>query len=163
MAERKQRFDSAAGASELLAASVREIAAPAHIVLRAGDLPFWQAIVDARAKEEWTDNDLAQAATLARALADLERLTAEIDGNETIANAKGNLVLNPLLILTDRLARRVMALRRDLCLDGRSLADPRDIGKRRKAALEVEEKTGDLFNDGLLAQPNVHRLAPRSK
>src|SRR5690554_3069518 len=47
---------------------------PAHVRVRDRDRPFWNAIVQSRARDTWTDSDLAMAASLARAYGDIEAL-----------------------------------------------------------------------------------------
>lgn len=92
-----------------------DIEAPAHIHLREGDIPFWSAIVRARARETWTDVDLNHAANLARCQADIERIQGELDEEgDTLTNDRGTVVLNPKHQLLETLSRRSIALARTL-------------------------------------------------
>ena len=72
---KRRRSDSAAAAvAASQAAALGPLQPPEHVVLRAGDKPFWNAIMQARARDTWTDVDLTTAATLARTQADIEVL-----------------------------------------------------------------------------------------
>ena len=76
---RRQRSDSAAAAiAATQAAALGPLEPPAHVTLRPGDRPFWNAIMLARARDTWTEVDLTTAATLARTQADIEDLHATL-------------------------------------------------------------------------------------
>ena len=70
---RRQRSDSAAAAiAATQAAAMGPLKPPKHVALRAGDRPFWDAIMLARARDTWTGPDLTMAGNLARTQADIE-------------------------------------------------------------------------------------------
>lgn len=150
---RRQRIDSAAGAVATMAAAARDLSPPKHIKLRRGDLPFWDAVIAERARSEWTDADLAVAANLARAMHDAEKVAAmPID--------KGGNFTAESLILTiaasDKLARRIVSLRRALGIDSRSKhGEQRDVNNRREQAKATESGHNPMAHDpdGLLARP----------
>lgn len=152
---RRQRIDSAEGALSVMASSTRDLSPPKHLKLRRGDAPFWDAIIAERAKSEWTDADLAIAANLARAMADAERLaghTVDRGGHVQIS------ALMQTIELSDKLARRIVTLRRALGLDSRSKhGEQRDVNKRRDQAKEIEAGHNPLAedDDGLLARPST--------
>lgn len=150
---RRQRIDSAAGAVATMAAAARDLSPPKHLKLRRGDLPFWNAVISERAKSEWTDADLVVAANLARAMADAERIAAyPIDKG-------GNVRLTTLIEtieLSDKLARRMVTLRRALGMDSRAKnGEQRDVDRRREQARAIEGGHNPLADDGddLLARP----------
>ncbi|MCZ4341528.1 hypothetical protein O4H52_07945 [Sphingomonadaceae bacterium G21617-S1] len=150
---RRQRIDSAVGAVATMAAAARDLSPPKHLKLRRGDLPFWDDVIAERAKSEWTDADLAVAANLARAMADAERLatfTVDKGGNVKIADV----ILS--IGAADRLARRIVTLRRALGIDSRSKnGEQRDVNKRREHAKQIEGGQNPIADDGdeLLARP----------
>ena len=150
---RRKRSDSAAAAVEAMRAAVDVIAPPAHLNLRERDLPFWAGVVRARAREDWTDIDLAHAGNLARCMADIERIQAEIDvEGDTLTNDRGTVVMNPKHSLLETLSRRSIALCRSLQVHAHAVqGDSRDQQKKsstqRKAAAAVQEA------DDLIAQP----------
>lgn len=150
---KRKRSDSAAAAVEAMRAAVDVIAPPAHLNMRERDLPFWAGIVRARAREDWTDIDLAHAGNLARCMADIERIQAEIDvEGDTLTNDRGTVVMNPKHSLLETLSRRSIALCRSLQVHAHAVqGDSRDQAKKsstqRKAAAAVQEA------DDLIAQP----------
>lgn len=150
---KRKRSDSAAAAVEAMRAAVDVIAPPAHLNLRERDLPFWSGVVRARAREDWTDIDLAHAGNLARCMADIERIQAEIDiEGDTLTNDRGTVVMNPKHSLLETLSRRSIALCRSLQVHAHAVqGDSRDQQKKsstqRKAAAAVQEA------DDLIAQP----------
>ncbi|WBO23943.1 hypothetical protein [Sphingomonas abietis] len=153
---RRQRIDSAAGAVATMAAAARDLSPPKHLKIRRGDLPFWDAVIAERAKSEWTASDLAVAANLTRAMADAERIaSAAVDGG-------GHIKLPDLIAtieLSDKLARRIVTLRRALGLDNRSKnGEQRDVNKRREQAKEIEGGHNPMADDSddLLARPRLN-------
>jgi len=153
---RRQRIDSAAGAVATMAAAARDLSPPKHLKIRRGDLSFWDAVIAERAKSEWTEADLAVAANLARAMADAERIAgATVDRG-------GNIKIDDLIAsigASDKLARRIVTLRRALGLDNRSKnGEQRDVTKRREQAKEIEGGHNPLAGDGddLLARPRLN-------
>lgn len=152
---RRQRIDSAAAAVETMAAAVRDLTPPAHIKFRTGDWPFWDAVIRERAKSEWTEADLIVAANLARAMADAERIAEMTTGRD------GSVKVNTLvasIAASDKLARRIVTLRRALGIDSRAKhGEQRDVNKRREHARNIEGGHNPIADDddGLLARPGT--------
>lgn len=152
---RRQRIDSTAAAVATIAAANRDLSPPAHVKIRRGDLPFWEDVIAEKPKSEWSDADLVIAANLARALADSERIAQ-------MTTAKNGVVAAKLILATieasDKLARRIVTLRRALGLDNRSKhGEQRDVNKRREQAKDYEagQIPTDDDDDGLLARPGT--------
>ena len=104
---KRNRSDSAAAAVRAAqAAALGPLEPPAHVALRPGDRPFWEAIMQARARDTWTGPDLVAAATLARCLADVERLQSEVNTEGDVIGEK----LNPKHRLIETLSRRAVTL-----------------------------------------------------
>lgn len=148
---RKPRSDSTTAALAAFDKATNGVKPPAHIQLRDGDLPFWRAIVSARA--QWNDHDLAQAANLARCYADIERLQQEINREgDIIENGRGNPVQNPKHNLLEVLSRRSVSLSRIIQVHAQATqGDSGDQKKRNKAAakvMDVVAAAGD--DDGLI-------------
>lgn len=126
---------------------------PAHVRLRKGDEPFWEGVIRARARDEWSEADLVVAAQLARCQRDIETESLALeDENSVLMNARGTQVMNPRLTVLEQLARREMALMRTLRMGGRAAGDPRDESGRRAAerrAEAVRKEVGE--EDELLA------------
>ncbi len=152
---RRQRIDSAAGAVATMAASARDLTPPDHLRIRKGDMPFWDAVIAERAKSEWTEGDLAVAANLARAMADAERVAGyAVVGGGNVNQRK----LLETIEVSDKLARRIVTLRRALGLDNRAKnGEQRDVSKRRGQAQAIEQGHNPMEGDGdsLLARPSM--------
>lgn len=109
---KRNRSDSAAAAVRAAqAVALGPLDPPAHVALRDGDRPFWDAIVTSRARDTWTAIDLCTAGNLARTQADIEFLQAELDtAGYVLADGK----ISPLAVLVDTLTRRSVNLSRAL-------------------------------------------------
>lgn len=141
MTPRRKRSDSAAAAvAAAQAVALGPIDPPAHVTLRAGDRPFWNAIVTARARDTWTDTDLTSAANLARTQADIEKLQAELDAAGYLVEGKAN----PLAAIVETLTRRVVSLSRVLHVHAQAT-----VGRSEDAskALANERKAGQDDDD----------------
>lgn len=150
---RRQRIDSAAAAIATMAAATRDLSPPAHVKFRSADWPFWDAVIAERAKSEWSAADLLVAANLARALADAERI-AEMTTGKNGAVKVATMVAS--ISASDKLARRIVTLRRALGIDSRSKhGEQRDVEKRRAIAKDIEGGQNPMADDedGLLARP----------
>lgn len=127
---------------------------PAHVKLRDGDLDFWHSIVRARARKEWSENDLVVAAQLARTQADIEREQKLLDDEGTVVeNQRGTQVMNPRVTVLEQLARREMALMRSLKMGGsHSGPDARDVQKLRQLERDASAARDEVLADDLLAE-----------
>jgi hypothetical protein len=125
---------------------------PAHVSLRDGDRPFWDGVVRARARDEWTDSDLVVAAQLTRCQADIERESLLLDAESSVVtNERGTQIVNPRVSVLEQLARREMALMRTLRMGGRVAGDARDEAGRRRIQRQAEAVRAELEDDELLA------------
>lgn len=153
----RKRADSTTQAVTATQAAISgPIQPPAHIKLREGDLPFWEAIILARAADTWNTADLTHAANLARCQADIVRLQGDIETEgDTIVSARGLPVVNPKHTLVETLSRRAVSLSRALhthaeATQGRS----RDAGN--KQALEAGQRAAV----GAMRESEGHSLIP---
>lgn len=144
---KRQRSDSAAAAvAAVQAVSLGPLQPPAHVTLRPGDRPFWEAIMLARARDTWTDSDLATAASLARSQADIERLQTEVDlEGFTIPSGNGTPIVNPKHKLLETLTRRAVSLSRVLHVHAEAtVGRSRDAGKalanERQSSLPLDDE-----------------------
>ena len=125
---------------------------PKHCKMRPGDEPFWDGIISARAREEWTRCDMVVAAQLARCQADIETESAALEEEEsTKLNGRGTMVFNPRLNVLELLSRREMALMRTLRMGGRVAGDSRDEAGRRKLQDQATAVREEFADDELLA------------
>jgi hypothetical protein len=148
---KSKRSDSlTAAVSSAQAASLGPLKPPAHIRLRDIDVPYWNCIVLARAADTWTDIDLAHAANLAHAQADINRIQQELEHeNDIVRNAKGTLVVNPKHALLNTLSVRSMALSAKLHVHAAAtVGKSEDAG--RKLAGEKAARKADTGDDDLI-------------
>ncbi len=133
-------------------ASKGPINPPAHVKLREQDRPFWDGVVRARARDEWSETDLVVAGQLARCQYDIERESATLEGEGMVlTNERGTQVANPRVSVLEQLARREMALMRTLRMGGRVAGDARDEAGRRKVLRGAEKAREEIEDDELLA------------
>ena len=153
MATKRNRADSASSAVKaMLNAAKDTIQVPAHVKLRDGDMVFWDGVVRARARDEWTETDLVVAGQLARCLRDIEEEQQALDDEGTvIKNDKGTPVVNPRVSVLEQFARREMALMRTLRMGGRVAGAARDEAPGRKIERQSREIRKELEDDELLA------------
>jgi len=119
---------------------------PKHVTLRKGDRPFWEGIVRARARDEWTESDLVVGAQLARCQHDIEREQQALDAESSILeNARGTKVMNPRVSVLEQLARREMALLRALRMGGTIPA--RDLNDRRRVEREAARVRAEVVTE----------------
>jgi hypothetical protein len=150
----RHKADSATAAVRAMVnAARRPPDVPPGCRLRAGDLPFWRAVMAARARDEWAEADLVLGAQLARCMADLEResLLLEEEGS-LVRNTAGTMVRNRRLALVDQLSRREMALIRTLRMGGRVAGAARDEAATRALERQSRLLRDELEDDGLLAR-----------
>jgi hypothetical protein len=152
---KRTRSTSAASAVKAMVDAAKgPPAIPAHVKLREGDAEFWDGIVRARARDEWTTADLVVAAQLARCQADIEAEQVSLDAEGTlIENGRGTQIMNPRVSVLEQLSRREMALMRTLRMGGRVAGDARDEAGRRKIQRQAEKVREELAEeeDDLLA------------
>lgn len=152
MKNRKPRSDSTTAAIHAIESARKPpLTPPAHMNLRDGDRPYWDAIIAGRARDEWTPVTLVLAVQLARTQADIEiegaMLAAEGSIVEARANARAQVV--------DVLVKRSMALMRTLRMGGQALGKTPTIENARRLESNARRTVGDsLFagEDDLIAR-----------
>lgn len=154
--KKRQRVDTAQGAVNAMESAATEILPPAHCNLRPGDMPFWRSIVKARDAKLWTDADLENAANLARAKADIERIQQQLDKEgDVIINARGTPVVNPRHQVLETLSRKCMAISRMLHVHAEATSGKaRDEKPKNKANKDAQAILSDLEDDDLIARPH---------
>jgi hypothetical protein len=116
-------------------------------------MAFWDAIVRARAYDDWQSSDLVVAAQLARCQADIEVEQTELAVEGTvIVNDRGTKVVNPRVSILEQFARREMALMRCLRMGGKPVGESRDLVKGAKLQQQADQTREELLEDELLAR-----------
>lgn len=155
MAGKRQRSDSASAAINAMANAAKgAIQAPAYATMTPDAEPYFDAVVRARARDEWEECDLIVAVQLAQCMADMASEDAQLrDEGKVIKNDKGTPVMNPRTTVLEQLARREMALMRTLRMGGRIAGDTRDLQGKRKIESQSRQLRGEIEteDDGLLA------------
>jgi hypothetical protein len=150
---KRTRADSASSAVKAMFDAAKPMPEPpAHVVLTDAARPYWNDVIRARARDEWTELDLVIGAQLANCMAVFAEQEAELRIEGTvIKNDRGTMVMNPRTTVLERLASREMALMRTLRMGGKVAGDPRDeLGKRsiQRQSAKIRE---ELEEDDLLA------------
>ena len=140
-----------AGDVRAMQSALKELQPPDHVSLRDSDLEFWRAIVNARARDSWTDIDLAHAANLARTQADIERVQKELDAEGfTLVNDRGTTVQNPKFSILETLSRRAVLLSKSLQVHAHAtVGESREQTPKNKA----EAKARKAEVDELISRP----------
>lgn len=152
--KRIRASDTASGAiSAMLDASLDLPSVPKHVKLRDGDLPFWNDVLRARARSEWSDADLVVAAQLARCMADIEREQELLDTEGTIVeNDRKTMVTNPRFRAINELKQSQLATFRALTMNANAKADSRVVGNQRRTFNDAVTAKGQVQDeDALLA------------
>lgn len=127
-----------------------DIEPPASVKLRDGDRPYWNAVVRARARDEWTEAHLVHAANLARCMADIERIAQEVAAEgDVLTNERGTPIVNPKHALMETLSRRVMALTRLMQMQAAASGSAEDK-MRKRAAESSARKVAETLADELI-------------
>lgn len=159
--KRSIRSDSTKGKAAAVKSAVEPVLSPpSHIKLRDADLPFWESIIRARARDTWTDVDLAKAANLARCQADIERIQSEIDAEtDIVINSRGTQIVNPKHSLLETLTRRELALSRAVHVHAEATTGKsEDAAKKLQVEREAVKSVTAVEGDGLIPGVGGHTL-----
>jgi hypothetical protein len=138
---KRNRSDSISAAVRAAqAVALGPLPPPDHVCLRPGDLPYWDSIMTARARDTWTGVDLVQAGNMARAQADIERLQQQLDTEGYTFEGK----INPLAQLIETLTKRTVSLSRILhvhaiATTGKSDSAGKALANERDAAADFDD------------------------
>jgi hypothetical protein len=113
---------------------------PRHVKIPARARPYWLAVMQSRPRHRWTEADLVNAGILARAMADVEQLSRELDEEAVTIGDK----LNPKFTAVEKLSRRIMSLSRLLhvhpeATQGRAREQGNTLQAEREAARVAED------------------------
>lgn len=154
MATKRQPSNTAASAIKAMVNAATPLpAVPAHVKLSAADLPFWEAIMRARTRDEWTDADLIAAAQLARCQREIERESEALEREgSVIENQRGTPIMNPRHSVLEQLSRRQLALMRSLRIAGATVTGSKEnLVKSRRLQQQAEKALSEVEEDDLLA------------
>jgi hypothetical protein len=145
--DKKPRSESSTSALAAIVASAIPLPdCPDHVTLRPQDRPFWDAILRARARDEWTATDLVVGGQLARCQADIETESKALNGESTVVlNHRNTLVANPRVSVLEQLTRRQVMLMRALGIGG--VVPVRDLNVHRGIARAAERVHAEVGNE----------------
>jgi hypothetical protein len=150
---KRTRADSASSAVKAMFDAAKPLPEPpSHVMMTDEAKVYWNDVIRARARDEWTELDLVIGAQLANCMADIAEQDAflRVEGM-IVENQRGTQIMNPRATVMERLAAREMALMRTLRMGGKVAGDPRDeLGKRsiQRQSAKIRE---ELEEDDLLA------------
>lgn len=126
---KKTKADTIAAQVKAHAAVKTKIEPPAMCRMRDVDLPHWKSIIAAKQPDEWTEPDLFMAAQMARSMADIELIDAELLTEPRVINNKPN----PKITIVETLTNRVMRISRSLQINARAKnGEIRDLKRGRE-------------------------------
>lgn len=146
MPKRVRSTDTAAGAAQAFIDVAKGLPdPPRHVSLRPEDVPYWEAIVATKPRDEWLEVQLVAAAQLARTQADIAAWSAEMETQPPVIYVGRDDAprIHPLLQAIEQATRRQLALMRALGVV--STDAPEDARKRQstlRAARAVRERIG---------------------
>jgi hypothetical protein len=151
---RALRSDSASAAVNAMVNAAKPLPElPKHVTLRKGDEPFWEGVLRARARDEWTESDLVVGAQLARCQRDIEDEQIALDAEGSVVeNRRGTMVANARFMVLQQLAQREMMLLRALRIAG-AVPATEDLNNKRgleRAAGRLRDQVQDE-DESLLA------------
>jgi len=149
MTKRKQRIDSATAAVKVMQAAVADdLLPPEHADLNEAAMPFWRAIIQGRAREEWVGTPalLSTAASLAWTQWQVAKIRTTIE-DAALPDAKA-------VQRVSDLQRLEMGYLRVLQQHGRAAqGEARDVKNRRAQTAGI---AGDNpLDDDLIARPSL--------
>lgn len=146
---RKQRIDSATAAVAVMVDATKgELLPPEHCPLAEAAMPFWQAIIRGRARDEWeaTPSLLATASSLAWTQWQIVKLRATVE-DAPLPDAKSVQRMSDM-------QRLEMAYLRTLQQHGRGAqGEARDVKSRREVASGIVADSP--LDEDLIARPTV--------
>lgn len=154
---RRARSDSVSNDLSAFATAAGLIEPPPTVKLRDGERPFWDLLMRARARDEWSEVDFQHAANFAACMADIERIKHDLKKEgDTVANTRGTLIVNPKHQLLETLTRRMVYLTRLLQLQASVLqGNLGEMSARRAVETEARKTAAEMHDDDdLLATPS---------
>ena len=136
MAKKKSDdHNTATKTAQLTQAAIAGVDVPSWLSVPDEAKPFFSAILKLRDYASWNESDLAKAANLARAQADIERIGAEIrEEGDVVVNDRGTQIPNPKHAILETLTRRELALSRAVHVHAEATqGKSRDAGPKSRA------------------------------
>lgn len=151
---RKKRSDSIdISVMAAQAASSQGIEPPQHLNVDATALPFWDDIIDTRALDRWTPNDLIVAASLARVYRDIEKYAGLVDKASRLAKGKDGVhTVNAAHKVLSDLIPQAASMARSIQVHARATQGEARDQTRVNSVYRNAKQTLHNFDDELLAR-----------
>jgi Phage terminase, small subunit. len=153
--KRRSDKNSVTGAVQGFQGAIADVKVPAAVMLQCEEeKTLWSQFTRARAPEDWREMDLILLAKVVKMEAELRRYRAQVDiEGVTVENARGTMVVNPLLNLIDTTERRQLAVVRSLGLNQQH-SDPRTLNAGSSKVRAAKDALDGVAKDGLIAVPD---------
>lgn len=154
---KRQRTDSATGATEIFQGAASTIDPPLNIDLGEGVHPYWDRLTKAKAARAWKEQDLFLLVELARNLYRTENLSREILNEAEIIQTPTGFKANPKSGLIDQLVKRARLIMIMLQIHPEATqGKARAQVKQNQAHEEALSSVDDSGLDDLIAKPTPH-------
>jgi conjugal transfer/entry exclusion protein len=129
-------------------------APPACVRLRPDDVQFYESIVRARARSDWSESHLILAAQLARTMNNIEQEEIKLENEGSVReNDKGTLVANQRVNFLAQLKQSQLATIRALALHATANKTMRQIGNKDSLAQNAMKAREEIeHEDDLIAR-----------
>lgn len=132
-------------------AAASSIPAPEHLAPE--DVPYWQSITRARAREDWTNIDLMHAANLSQIMRYIDEAHADIANNgATLVNERGTQIDNPAFSRLEKMTRLALSMATKLHVHAEATVGKSEDSAKRATKQREAERTLDDASD-LIAKP----------
>lgn len=149
----KKRADSSHVQTKIMADALKGINPPDCVKLDKNEMPYWNAIINAR--ETWTTVDLIHAANLARCMASIEANTTLLKKEgDVLENARGTPVMNPRFTILEQLSRRSVALSAKIQVHAAATVGESKLSRGKNTAKRDALEAMEDADDDLIARPN---------
>lgn len=156
---RKTRSDSSQYASQSMKMAAEGPPEPPEFVeIDERHMPFWYSIMDTKAYDMWTPNDLVVAASLARIQYDIQEYSRLVDQKKRLIKEGDRLNVSPIHKVLVDLQVQSATLCRTLQIHARATNGESTFQKKRNKAFSESKLINDSFHDdddSLIASP-VH-------
>lgn len=130
------------------------VVVPEHFEMNDTDLLYLQNIIGENPKVDWTPYFITRACELAMWHTDLNEIENELrEEGRVIFTAGGNQSANPRNAIAKTISTQIKDWEKSLGLDIRSKGDKRDVAKRKKKSLDVQDKAS-VTEEDLIARPH---------
>jgi len=154
---RRARSDSTGTEIAATQAALAIMQPPETVNINDDAMKFWDVIIQSRAADAWTGNDLMLAGILARCYADIEKYSVALASSRLIKDEKGQPKISPVHKIVDDLYKQALSLSRTLQIHPRATqGESRDQAARNGMFSDKRDDMATDYDDQFLARPASH-------